>query len=133
MSVLQNIQQIRVQHIDKLAGPDWYPIFKDLHSGMMLDLAGRQKEAGARLERAHGARLQSLHAQGGFHVAQCHGQQRWGVVRARAFGKTLDDAKRRRRPMRPLTGLVWGSRAVAAIVFMSFASNRARARGRAGL
>jgi tetratricopeptide (TPR) repeat protein len=42
-----------VANIDKLAGPEWYPIFKDLHSGMMLDLAGRSKDAGARLERAY--------------------------------------------------------------------------------
>ena len=42
-----------VAAIDRLAGPEWYPIFKDLHSGMMLELAGRQKEAGVRLERAY--------------------------------------------------------------------------------
>ncbi|MBB5046706.1 tetratricopeptide (TPR) repeat protein [Rhodopseudomonas rhenobacensis] len=42
-----------VANIDKLAGPEWYPIFKDLHSGMMLDLAGKQKDAGVRLERAY--------------------------------------------------------------------------------
>uniref|UniRef100_Q07I90 Tetratricopeptide TPR_2 repeat protein n=1 Tax=Rhodopseudomonas palustris (strain BisA53) TaxID=316055 RepID=Q07I90_RHOP5 len=42
-----------VAGIDKLAGPEWYPIFKDLHSGMMLDLAGRSKDAGVRLERAY--------------------------------------------------------------------------------
>ncbi len=42
-----------VASIDKLAGPEWYPIFKDLHSGMLLELAGRQKEAGVRLERAY--------------------------------------------------------------------------------
>ncbi len=42
-----------VAGIDALTGPEWYPIFKDLHSGMMLDLAGRDKEAGARLERAY--------------------------------------------------------------------------------
>ncbi|ABD89880.1 tetratricopeptide repeat protein [Rhodopseudomonas palustris] len=42
-----------VGNIDKLAGPEWYPIFKDLHSGMMLDLAGKQKDAGVRLERAY--------------------------------------------------------------------------------
>jgi tetratricopeptide (TPR) repeat protein len=39
--------------IDKLAGPEWYPIFKDLHLGLMYDLANRPKEAGARLERAY--------------------------------------------------------------------------------
>ncbi|MFY9955881.1 tetratricopeptide repeat protein [Bradyrhizobium sp.] len=42
-----------VASIDKLTGPDWYPIFKDLHSGMMLDLAGKEKDAGTRLERAY--------------------------------------------------------------------------------
>jgi tetratricopeptide (TPR) repeat protein len=42
-----------IANIDKLTGPEWYPIFKDLHSGMILDLAGREKEAGARLERSY--------------------------------------------------------------------------------
>lgn len=39
--------------IDKLTGPEWYPIFKDLHLGLMYDLANRPKEAGVRLERAY--------------------------------------------------------------------------------
>jgi Flp pilus assembly protein TadD len=39
--------------IDKLTGPEWYPIFKDLHSGMILQLADKQKDAGTRLERAY--------------------------------------------------------------------------------
>ena len=39
--------------IDKLAGPEWYPIFKDLHSGMILELADKQKEAGNRFEQAY--------------------------------------------------------------------------------
>jgi tetratricopeptide (TPR) repeat protein len=42
-----------VAAIDHLAGPDWYAIFKDLHAGLVFDLAGNQKEAGKRLERAH--------------------------------------------------------------------------------
>ena len=42
-----------VAAIDKLAGPDWYAIFKDLHAGMILDLSGNKKEAGKRFERAH--------------------------------------------------------------------------------
>jgi len=42
-----------VANIDKLAGPEWYPIFKDLHSAMILELAGKEKEAGVRLERAY--------------------------------------------------------------------------------
>src|SRR3954465_14014707 len=41
-----------ISNIDKLAGPEWYPIFKDLHAGMILDLANKQKDAGARFERA---------------------------------------------------------------------------------
>src|SRR5712672_4722826 len=41
-----------IANIDKLTGPEWYPIFKDLHSGMILELANREKDAGARLERA---------------------------------------------------------------------------------
>src|SRR3984957_12212491 len=40
-------------NIDKLAGPEWYPIFKDLHTGMILELAGKEKEAGVRLARAY--------------------------------------------------------------------------------
>jgi tetratricopeptide (TPR) repeat protein len=39
--------------IDKLTGPDWYAIFKDLHAGLILDSAGQKKEAGKRLERAY--------------------------------------------------------------------------------
>src|SRR4030088_2072796 len=42
-----------VANIDKLTGPEWYPIFKDLHSGMILDLAAKEKDAGGRLERAY--------------------------------------------------------------------------------
>jgi tetratricopeptide (TPR) repeat protein len=42
-----------VANIDKLTGPEWYPIFKDLHSGMILELAGKEKDAGTRFERAY--------------------------------------------------------------------------------
>src|SRR6195256_579754 len=42
-----------VANIDKLTGPEWYPIFTDLHSGMILELANREKDAGMRLERAY--------------------------------------------------------------------------------
>jgi tetratricopeptide (TPR) repeat protein len=42
-----------IANIDKLTGPEWYPIFKDLHSGMILELSNREKEAGTRLERAY--------------------------------------------------------------------------------
>src|SRR6201989_3134279 len=42
-----------VASVDKLTGPEWYPLFKDMHTGMMLDLAGKEKEAGIRFERAY--------------------------------------------------------------------------------
>ncbi|HEY4834857.1 MAG TPA: tetratricopeptide repeat protein [Bradyrhizobium sp.] len=42
-----------VANIDKLTGPEWYPIFKDLHAGLILELAGKEKDAGARFERAY--------------------------------------------------------------------------------
>ncbi len=45
--------QAAVANIDKLAGPEWYPIFKDLHTGLILELANKQKEAGIRFERAY--------------------------------------------------------------------------------
>ncbi|WP_338831085.1 tetratricopeptide repeat protein [Bradyrhizobium sp. 27S5] len=42
-----------VASIDKLTGPEWYPIFKDLHAGMIYELAGKDKDAGARFERVY--------------------------------------------------------------------------------
>jgi tetratricopeptide (TPR) repeat protein len=42
-----------VANIDKLTGPEWYPLFKDLHAGMILELAGKEKDAGLRFERAY--------------------------------------------------------------------------------
>ncbi len=39
--------------IDKLSGADWYAIFKDLHSALILDVAGQKKEAAKRFERAY--------------------------------------------------------------------------------
>ena len=45
--------RVGVETIDRLAGPDWYGIFKDLHAGLILDLSGNKKEAGKRFERAH--------------------------------------------------------------------------------
>ena len=32
-----------VANIDKLTGPEWYPIFKDLHTGMILETCGQGK------------------------------------------------------------------------------------------
>ena len=41
-----------IDTIDKLNGPEWYGIFKDMHAGLILDLANNKKEAGKRFERA---------------------------------------------------------------------------------
>jgi tetratricopeptide (TPR) repeat protein len=49
-----------VGSIDKLQGADWYALFKDLHAGLILDLAANKKEAGKRLERAHKLDLTAL-------------------------------------------------------------------------
>ena len=42
-----------VANIDKLTGPDWYPLFKDLHTGMILETSNKEKDAGTRFERAY--------------------------------------------------------------------------------
>ena len=42
-----------IANIDKLTGPEWYPIFKNLHAGLIDELANRQKDAGARFEAAY--------------------------------------------------------------------------------
>src|SRR5215510_14853957 len=39
--------------IDKLAGADWYAIFKELHAALILDLAGQKKEAAKHFERSY--------------------------------------------------------------------------------
>jgi tetratricopeptide (TPR) repeat protein len=41
------------ESIDKLAGADWYAIFKELHSALILDLAGQKKEAAKHFERSY--------------------------------------------------------------------------------
>lgn len=42
-----------IEAIDRLSGPDWYAIFKDLHAGMIYDLVNNKKEAAKRFERAY--------------------------------------------------------------------------------
>jgi tetratricopeptide (TPR) repeat protein len=47
--------RVATDTLDHLAGPDWYAIFKDLHAGLILDLANSKKDAGKRFERAYKA------------------------------------------------------------------------------
>jgi tetratricopeptide (TPR) repeat protein len=44
-----------IDTLDKLSGPDWYGIFKDLHAGLILDLTKDKKAAGKRLASAYKA------------------------------------------------------------------------------
>jgi tetratricopeptide (TPR) repeat protein len=42
-----------IDAIDKLSGPEWYAIFKEMHAGLILDLGNNKKEAGKRLEHSY--------------------------------------------------------------------------------
>ena len=42
-----------IDSIDKLTGPEWYALFKDLHAGLIYDAAGNRKEAGKRFEKIY--------------------------------------------------------------------------------
>jgi len=44
-----------IETLDKLSGPDWYGIFKDLHAGFIFDLGNNKKEAGKRYASAYKA------------------------------------------------------------------------------
>ncbi len=49
-----------IETIEKLQGAEGYAVFKDMHSGLIYDLAGNRKEAGRRLERAYKANSTAL-------------------------------------------------------------------------
>jgi len=51
-----------VESIDRLTGPEWYAIFKDLHAGLILDLSGNRKDAGKRLEKVYKLDANALRA-----------------------------------------------------------------------
>jgi len=58
-----------IETIDKLNGPEWYAIFKDMHAGLILDLANNKKEAAKRLEssfKRDSSALRIMQAQAGF-------------------------------------------------------------------
>ena len=44
-----------IDTLDKLSGPDWYGIFKDMHAGLILDLGNDKKDAGVRYASAYKA------------------------------------------------------------------------------
>ena len=50
-----NPREVRaaINSIDRLSGPNWYNLFKELHAALILDLAGQRDEAAKRAERAY--------------------------------------------------------------------------------
>jgi tetratricopeptide (TPR) repeat protein len=48
-----NDSKAAVEGIDRLAGAEWYALFKETHAGMILDLAGNKKDAAKRLEHSY--------------------------------------------------------------------------------
>jgi len=79
-----------VAAIDRLTGPDWYAIFKDLHAGLILDLSGNKKDAGKRLERAYkldSSALRVVEAYGGWLSRNATQQEALAIFEA--FDKVL--------------------------------------------
>jgi tetratricopeptide (TPR) repeat protein len=51
-----------IEAIDRLTGPEWYAVFKDLHAGLIYDLSGNKKEAGKRFEKVYKLDANALRA-----------------------------------------------------------------------
>jgi tetratricopeptide (TPR) repeat protein len=79
-----------IEAIDRLAGADWYALFKDLHAGLILDSSNNRKEAAKRLERAHkldGSALRTVEAYAS--LLSRNGQMQEAVKVLEAFDKAL--------------------------------------------
>ena len=64
-----NETRAALEGIDKLTGPEWYGIFKELHAGLILELAGQKRDAGRRYERVYKIdpnQLRVVQAYGGY-------------------------------------------------------------------
>ena len=48
-----NEQKAAIETIDRLAGAEWYALFKESHAGLILDLAGKKADAAKRLEHSY--------------------------------------------------------------------------------
>jgi len=71
--------------IDKLGGPEWYNLFKNLHAGLILDLGGQKREAGKRFDRAYQldrGQLRIAQAYGSFLARQGNRDEALKVYRA---------------------------------------------------
>jgi tetratricopeptide (TPR) repeat protein len=83
-------QKAAIDTIDKLTGPEWYNLFKNLHAGLILDLAGQKREAGKRLERAYQldkSQLRIVQAYGS-HLAR-HGNREEALKVYKGFDELL--------------------------------------------
>jgi tetratricopeptide (TPR) repeat protein len=58
-----------LEGIEKLSGPDWYGLFKEMHAGLILDLSGHRRDALKRLEQAYKLDSQALR------IVQAYGSQ----------------------------------------------------------
>jgi tetratricopeptide (TPR) repeat protein len=68
-----NDSKTAIEAIDKLSGPEWYNIFKDLHAGLILELASQKRDAGKRYERVYKidpSQLRVVQAYGGYLARQ---------------------------------------------------------------
>jgi Flp pilus assembly protein TadD len=74
-----------VEAIDKLSGPDWYAIFKELHAGLILDAVGQKRDAAKRLEHAYmldPTMLRVAQAYGGYLSRQGNKEEAARVLKA---------------------------------------------------
>jgi tetratricopeptide (TPR) repeat protein len=80
-----NDTKTAIETIDKLTGPEWYNIFKDLHAGLILELAGQKREAGKRYERVYKidpTQLRVVQAYGGYLARQGNKDEALKVFKA---------------------------------------------------
>lgn len=85
-----NDSKTAIDVIDRLQGADWYATFKDLHAGMILDVAGKKKEAGKRLEKVQksdATALRIVEAYGSF--LSRHGSKDEALAVFQGFEKAL--------------------------------------------
>jgi tetratricopeptide (TPR) repeat protein len=106
-------QKAGLAELERLTGPEWFGVFRELHAGLMLDASGRSKEAIRRLERAYqldqtALRVVEAYARG---LARA-GERERALEVLRAFDKVL--------PNHPLvvelTGAITADRPVEAMV-----------------
>jgi len=78
-------QKAATDAIDKLGGPEWYNLFKNLHAGLILDMAGQKREAGKRFDRAYQldrGQLRIAQAYGSFLARQGNRDEALKIYRA---------------------------------------------------